>query len=214
MTPAPERFEPQRLPAGWFLLATAICFALSFCAVQSSSRDVVQATAHIPPGQCGKVWLHLIGGCRGLVLLQLAGSQASAQTVVNAIRDSSAVNVAVRSVQLDYLLILSYVAFLVFLAATVAGLRGLRDITWVRRVLSLVASLQGVAGVLDGLENVGLFAMLAADNVAPGVAEWTFLVSSVKWWLLGVGFVAPVLALIAWPFLLRRRSAERAGAGG
>jgi hypothetical protein len=214
MTSAPHPLQPQRWPAGWFLVASAIGFGLSLLAVWCSSRDVDRATSHVPPGQCATAKLPPIPRCRGLVLLQLAGSQESADTIVKVIRDSSAMKQAVRSVQLDYVLIPFYVAFLGIFGAAVASLKGLRDYKWVRRVLFLVASLQGVAGVLDGVENVGLFAMLAACKVQRGVAEWTFWVSWAKWWLIGVGFAAPLLAFIVWALLIRGRNSGPAGAGG
>jgi hypothetical protein len=203
---------PRRWPRAWFLLASAVCLGLSWWAVHASSREVVEATSHPPPGRCGTVWLSWVGGCRGIVLLELAGSQSSAQTVVSAIRDAGATPAAVQSVQLDYLLIISYMAFLVFLAWTVAVLKGVWEVTWLRRLLYLVAALQGVAGVLDGGENVGLFAMLEAPSVPPGVAEWTYWMSAVKWWLIAVGLVAPLLALAGRPLLTRAKAWRRGAA--
>jgi hypothetical protein len=212
VTASSTPLEPRRWPRGWFLLAGVVCLGLSLWAVQSASRQVVQATSHLPPGRCGAVWVAWIHGCQGLVLLELAGSQASAQTIVKAIEDAGVTDPAVTAVELDYLLIICYMAFLVFLAATVAGVRGLWDVTWVRRALYLVAALQGVAGVLDGIENVGLFAMLKAASVPPGVAEWTCRVSAVKWWLIAAGIVVPVLALAARPLLARGKVWRPGGA--
>lgn len=212
MTASAVPLAPRRWPRGWFLLAGAVCLGLSLWAVQSASREVVQATSHLPPGRCGAVWVSWINGCRGLVLLELAGDQASAQAIVRAIKHAGVTDAAVQSVELDYLLIVSYMAFLVFLAVTASAVRGLWDVTWVRRALYLVAALQGVAGVLDGIENVGLFAMLKAASVPPGVAEWTCRVSAVKWWLIAAGIVVPVLALAARPLLARGKVWRRGGA--
>ena len=159
-------FDP---PQGVFY-AAAICVGASFWALNSSSGEVAKATDGngIPRGRCGEVWW-VPASCNGIVQLQLAGSQAVAQTIVTAIQHRDAMRAAKTNVQLDYLLILSYVACLGFFGATVADMKGLQGSTWVRGVrwaLLSVVLLQAAAGLLDGLENVGLFAMLQSGTVA------------------------------------------------
>jgi hypothetical protein len=212
-----ESFEPPGWYGGWFLLAALIFVGVWWWILDPLSDKIAQATENMPQGRCGEVtWLPLLHGCRGLVLLQLAGNQDTAQTIVNTIRApeaGDAVAAALKSVKLDYFLILSYVACLGFLAATLAGSKRVRNVTWLRRALLFVLVLQAVAGVLDGVENVGLFAMLQAKTVTAAVAERTFWASVVKWWLIAAGLAAPVLSVLAMPLLPQQNGSQTAGAG-
>ena len=192
-------FDP---PQGVFY-AAAICVGASFWVLNSSSGEVAKATDGngIPRGRCGEVWW-VPASCHGIVQLQLAGNQAVAQTIVTAIEHRDALSAAKTNVQLDYLLILSYVACLGFFGATVADMKGLQGSTWVRGVrwaLLSVVPLQAAAGLLDGLENVGLFAMLQTYPVAPDVAERTFWFSAAKWALIDLGAGLPA---VVWLVLM------------
>ena len=190
-----KTFEPGRWHALWFLLASVLLVCLCWFALRPTKNRVDAATQGLSVGRCAELpLLPVFGGCEGLVLLQLAGSQAPAQTIVNVIRSGGAAEAAVTSVKLDFLFILSYVAMFGFLGATVAGLERVRSMSWLRRLVLLVVLLVGVAGVLDGVENVGLFAMLTGDAVAREVPEWTFQAARAKWWLIGAGAVFPLLA--------------------
>jgi hypothetical protein len=199
----------ERLPSRWhplrFLLVALICFAVTLLLLCRSSREVTAATGALPTTRCAETtWAGLVGWCRGLVLLQLAGDPASAETVVQAVRQPKDVTpAAVRSVRLDYLFILSYVACLGFLGATVASFKAVGRVG--RVIVLLFAALQGVAGVLDGIENVGLLEMLNAPSVMPGVAERTFWVAVTKWWLTAAGALVP-LGFFLWALF---RSARR-----
>lgn len=190
LTWTPPRYKPRRL-----LIFAAVCLGLCWWAMRSSSNAVATATRSIPPGGgCQAVWIGWVGGCRGIVLLELAGSRTVAEPIVARIRGAGVSASAVRSVELDYLLIICYVGLLALAASAVADLDGVWQIRWLRRTLLAVALLQVVAGTLDGLENVGLFTMLEADVVADNIAYWTFWISAVKWWLIGIGIVVPLLA--------------------
>lgn len=225
-------------PRGVFFVS-AICLGLSFWKLNASSGEVAKATDGngIPEGRCSEVWW-LPASCSGIVQLQLAGSQAVAQTIVTGIQHRNAMSAAKTNVQLDYLLILSYVVCLGFFGATVAGMKGLQGsswVRWVRRALLSVVLLQAAAGLLDGLENVGLFAMLQSCTVAPsvaegpfrfpevkwalidlfamlrtctvapGVAEWTFRFSAVKWALIDLGAGLPAVVLLVLGLVLMVR---------
>jgi hypothetical protein len=186
---------------GW-LFVTAVFFGWNWHRMSPSTRKVAATTTSLEKDKCGSVqWLRWkrIDGCHGIVLLELAGSEPAARKIVANIRAGCACPAAIKSVKLDYFLIFSYVALLGFFGAAVAGLKALdrfRWLRWLRRALLLVVFLQGVAGVLDGLEDVGLFAMLKGDYSWPKVAEGTFLVSTVKWWLILAGALAPVVGLV------------------
>lgn len=200
-----KTFEPARWHARGFLLASLLLFGLCWFALKPFKDRVDAATKGLSVGRCAELpLLPGFGSCEGLVLLQLAGSQVPAQTIVNVIRSRGAAEAAVTSVKLDFLFILSYVVVLGFLGATVAGLERVRRISWLRRLVLLVVLLVGLAGVLDGVENVGLFAMLTGGAVEREVSEWTFQAARAKWWLIGAGAVFPLLA-IAVSALARRR---------
>jgi hypothetical protein len=214
-----DNHEPHGWYGGWFLLVALILVGFWWWKLDPLSDKVARATENMPEGRCAEVtWLPLVHGCRGLVLLQLAGNRDTAETIVNAIRDGEVADAraaALKSVKLDYFFILSYVACLGFLAATLASWKRIRDVTWLRRALLFVVALQAVAGVLDGMENMGLFAMLQS-NITSAVAERTYWASVVKWWLIAAGLAAPVLALLAvlvMLFLPQQNPSQTAGAG-
>jgi hypothetical protein len=196
----------DRLPSRWrpdrFLFVALVCLGLTCLALLWSSRPVTAATATLPTARCEATWAGVVGWCRGLVLLQLAGDSASAAEVVQAVRVAEATPAAVRSVRLDYLFILFYVACLGFLGAFVAGFKAVGRVG--RAIVLLVAALQGVAGLLDGVENVGLLEMLQAPSVSPAVAERTFWVAATKCWLIAAGVLVPA-GFFLWALLRSRR---------
>jgi hypothetical protein len=207
----PRWLDPPR----WPLIVAAVCLTLSVRGIGPFTRKMAEATGSDQQG-CGSVpWLKVsrLNACRGIVLLELAGSKSEATRIVRRIRAGCACPAAMKSVKLDYFLILSYVALLGFFGATVAGLT---ELTFLRWTLLFVVFLQGVAGVLDGLEDIGLFAMLKDDYSWPKVAEWTWLISAVKWWLIFAGAVAPVFGLVVvagWRFTHRKTAGPAASAG-
>lgn len=204
-----ESDPPPQWPRWRYLFASACLVALSFVLLCWSSRGVSAVTQDLAKGNCRSGWLVFVP-CNGLTRLQLASDRVTAVAVLDAIDSIPAIKAAaVRSVQLDYFLILSYVTFLGFFGAAVASLKGPRKVPWVRRTLLVVVLLQGVAGLLDGVENIGLLAMLssAAYDIPDSVPRWTFVVSAIKWWLIAIGLVVPLLAL-AGTGLLARSPAE------
>ena len=88
-----------------------------------------------------------------------------------------------------------------------AGALGRR---FARGVLLCVAVLQPIAGFLDGIENIGLFAMLTNGAVTPDVHAWTLGVSTVKWWLVTAGVLTPIGGSLY--LLIARRKSGQGGA--
>jgi hypothetical protein len=190
--------------------AISLMFVLgSWAGLDTSLRQVAEGTG---AGSCGSVpWLRLVGPCRGIVLLELAPNPDSAWRLVDTLRsqDQAAttkptlIQAAETSVRLDYFLIPSYVAFLGFLGMVAVRLAEVRESTGgispraatrLTKIVSWAVGLQLIAGVLDGIENVGLFTMLEATG--PGdIPGWTWWASTVKWWLIGPGLLLPLLAL-------------------
>jgi hypothetical protein len=199
-----------------------LCVIGSFKALGPSLGQVAAATG---PGRCGWVpWLGVVRPCRGIVLLELAPDAQSAWRLVDTLRQQDSIaprkpsrlEAAKTSVRLDYFLIPSYVAFLGFLGMVAvrlaeerAAAEGIsrRASDRLITVVSGAVGLQLLAGMLDGIENVGLFTMLKATGPSD-IPEWTPWVSAVKWWLIGPGLVVPVSAL-AW---LATRGGRTAGA--
>lgn len=196
-----DETQPARWHSGRYVLGSLLLAAACWWTLRHVSVTVDQATRGLSLDRCAGVpWLQVVGECEGLVLLQLADSRDEAQKIVTAIRARSA-GKALVSVKLDYLFILSYVAFLGLLGAAVAGTQRVRGIPWLRRLLLLLVLLQGVAGLLDGIENVGLFTMLNRGNIEPDIPRWTSWAAVMKWRLIGAGLALPVLAFLftlAW----------------
>ena len=200
------KLEGLRVPVR-LCLAALLCFAVTLWKLSGQFEEVAQVTS--APGQdgCGAVpWLRL-GLCRGIVLLSLTRDPGAAAALVQTISARTA-DAAKTSIRLDYFFIPAFVALLGFLGATAARLAELLGFTRLIPWLLLVVGLQLVAGVLDGIENVGLFATLVGRDipgVPGGVAAWTFRVATVKWYLVTVGFLVPVGAVAAMLLLDRRK---------
>ena len=210
----PGKMEFLRVPIG-LCLAALLCFGVSLWRLSAPSGEVAEATSTIGQDGCRFVpWVRWIGFCRGIVLLELAPDANSAGKVVKAISDARATEAAETSIRLDYFLIPSYVALLGFLGATAARLAELLGFTRLIPWLFLVVGLQLVAGVLDGVENVGLFSMLLGRDIPGlpgGVPAWTFWASTVKWCLVTAGLLVPAVALLAMSLLDRRRRSRSRG---
>jgi hypothetical protein len=211
----PSRWEPLRVPAVLFLVSL-LCVVTSLRFLAPSTREVAAATATIEKGRCGLVpGLETLGLCHGIVLLELAPDRTSAQQVVDALRaPPDRIEAAETNVRYDYLFIPSYVAFLGFLGMTAVRLREVLCTTRPIAVLYLVVGLQLAAGILDGVENVGLFRMLEAAEIPQGVPGLTSWAARIKWWLAGAGLIAPTIALVVMLPRLRKSSGATAGASG
>jgi hypothetical protein len=183
-----------------------LCVVTSLRFLAPSSRDVAAATAPIEKGRCGLVpGLETLGLCHGIVLLQLAPDRASAQQVIDALRaPPERIEAAETNVRYDYLFIPSYVALLGFLGMTAVRLREVLDTTRPIAILYLVVGLQLLAGILDGVENAGLFKMLEAVDIPQWVPCLTSWAARIKWWLAAAGLIAPTIALVVMLPRLRK----------
>ena len=201
-----DQSEALRMPVR-LCLAALLCVAAMMWKLSGPLGEVAQATSTLDQDGCGAVpWLRL-GLCRGIVRLALIRDPGAAGAIVQAISDAGKTDAAKTSIRLDYFFIPAYVALLGslgFIAARLAELLGFtRLVPW----LCFVVGLQLGAGVLDGMENVGLFAMLVGRDMPGlpgGVPAWTFWVATVKWYLVTVGFLVPVGALAVMLLLDRR----------
>jgi hypothetical protein len=196
----PSSLEGLRVPL-YACALSAVCMVASYARVAPPARLVAEGTG---TGSCGLVpWLRILGPCRGILLLELAPDRSSAWRLVDTLRQQdraaptkpSLIEAAETSVRRDYFLIPSYVAFLGFLGMVAVRLAELRGPAGVIRYVSWAVFLQLVAGVLDGLENIGLFTMLEASG-RQDIPLWTGWVSTVKWWLVTAGLVVPLFALV------------------
>ena len=194
------RLKPLNVPFALSVVGLAAT-VISLRVIGPSTRKVATATANIQHGECEAALPPVIRRfCDGMVLLGVAGNPGSAREIVDSIQAGSKTQAAVTSLDLDYILIPSYVAFLAFFGAAMACVAGLLKPGWfrtsLRAVLVIVAASMPVAGVLDGIEDVGLRTMLLAQGIPPGVAEWTFSVSRWKWWLIAIGLAVPLAVFV------------------
>jgi hypothetical protein len=205
-----DQSEALRVPVR-LCLAALLCVAVTMWRLSDPLGEVASATSTLDQDGCGAVpWLRL-GLCHGIIRLALIRDPGAAAAIVQTISDAGKADAAKTSIRLDYFFIPAYVALLGFLgliAARLAEPLGFaRLIPW----LCLVVGLQLGAGVLDGLENVGLFAMLVGRDIPGlpgGVPAWTFWAATAKWYLVTLGFLVPVGALAVMLLLDRR---ERSG---
>ena len=192
-----DQSEGLRVPVR-LCVAALLCVAVTLWKVSGPFEEVAQVTSAPGKDGCGAVpWLRL-GVCRRIVLLSLTRDPGAAAAIVQTISDAGKADAAKTSIRLDYFFIPAYVALLGFLGAIAARLAELLGFTRLIPWLFLVVGLQLVAGVLDGIENVGLFAMLVGRDIPGlpgGVPAWTFWVATAKWYLVTLGFLVPVGSL-------------------
>jgi len=208
-----DRSEVLRVPVR-LCLAALLCVAVTMWRLSGPLGEVAWATSTLDLDGCGAVpWLRL-GLCHGIIRLALTRDPGEAEAIVRTIADAGKEDAATTSIRLDYFFIPAYVALLGFLGAIAARVAELLGYTRLIPWLCLVVGLQLVAGVLDGMENVGLFAMLVGRDIPGlpgGVPAWTFWVATAKWYLVTLGFLVPVGALAV--MLLHDRR-ERSGPMG
>lgn len=177
----------------WALAASVVCGIW----LSGSAKEVGAVVDDLKVSQCASViWLENLNGCHGMAQLELPRDVIWAQTALDKLAGSNHLNAAIENVERDYVFILAYAAFLCLwsIHTSIAAFRSKRKVLGI--VLLVVAFLQPAAGVLDGLENIGLFALLdpyrvSPAHIDPAAVSWTLTVSTIKWWLVGLGVVAP-----------------------
>jgi hypothetical protein len=136
---------------------------------------------------------------RGIVSLELAWNQARARAIVSSWRRRDQLASARRSVYLDIPFIALYVVALMAFAVLLARAGAAAEL-WsdgaAKWIAAGLAGAAGAAGVLDLVEDLGLWLLLRRKF---WLAAPTSVVSLLKWLLLAVAsVVGPAVALVAW----------------
>lgn len=143
-------------------------------------------------------------GCHKIIALELAPTKACAATIVGAWKEHELLDLAREDIRFDYAFIALYTATLAlccFFGTIVWGgaLGG-----WLARAGSVLGWAMFLAGLMDVIENVGMYAEIGGNY---GIAPLVCAASSIKWVIVSASFLYSIPTLVMMlrrlPLLLR-----------